>query len=91
MNDLPPPLTPTRRAARQRAQQELFQTHPNRYVAYLDVWTGDSLERRVLVAADTLAECHRLMAELPAELLDMATVTHTPGSDTFVVPTSVLG
>jgi hypothetical protein len=83
-DDLPVPLNPAQRAARRRAQEELFKAHPNRYVAYLDVWTGDDLDRRVLAAADTLAECHRLMDPLPADVLDRAVVTHTPDPDTFV-------
>lgn len=82
-----PRLNPAQRAARRRAQQELFEAHPGRYVAYLDVWTGDSLERRVLVAADTLAECHRLMGALSPDILDRVTVTHAP-AEAFDVPTS---
>jgi hypothetical protein len=89
-NDHPPRLNPARRAARRKAQQELFATHPNKYVVYLDVWTGDSVERRALVVAETLAECHRLMDELPAETRERATVTHVPPADSFAVPTTTI-
>ncbi len=77
--------------ARRRAQLEVSRAHPDKYVVYLDIWTGDSLERRVLAAADGLAECHRLMNELPAEVCERATVTRTPAPDTFVVPTAAVG
>jgi hypothetical protein len=49
------------------------------------------LERRVLVAADTLAECHRRMDELSDDVLERAAVTHTPGAETLVAPTAVPG
>ncbi len=90
-SDFPPRLNSAQRTARRRAQLELFRARPNQYVAYLDIWTGDSLERRVLAAADGLADCHRLMDDLPAELRERTTVTRTPAPDAFVVPTSVVG
>lgn len=89
--DLPPRLNSAQRAARRQAQLAVSRAHPNQYVAYLDIWTGDSLERRVLAMADGLAECHRLMDELPADVRDRAAVTRTPAPDAFVVPTSAVG
>ena len=84
-------LNSAQRTARRRAQLDMSRAHPDQYVVYLDTWTGDSLERRVLVVADGLAECHRLMDDLPAELRERTTVTRTPAPDAFVVPTSVVG
>ena len=89
--DLPPHLNAAQRAARRHAQLEVSRAHPNQFVAYLDIWSGDSLERHVLAAADGLADCHRLMDELPADVRDRATVTRTPAPDAFVVPTSAVG
>ncbi len=90
-SDLSPGLNSAQRVARRRAQLELSRARPNQYVVYFDVWTGDSLERRVLVAADDLAECHRLMDGLTAEIRARATITRTPAPDAFLVPTSAVG
>jgi hypothetical protein len=87
-NGLPPRLNAAQRAARRQAQLELSQAHPDRYVVYIDIWTGDSLERRPLVVAETLGECHRLMDALPIDVRERAVVTRIPPADSFFIPTA---
>lgn len=50
-----PHLNPAYEAERQRALSELLEKHPGQLVAYLDNWTGTTLDR-VVVAADADAQ-----------------------------------
>lgn len=87
-DQLPPPMSLAKQASLQRAENEVFQKHPHSYVVYLDIWTGDELERRVLAVSLTLAECHKKMRELPTDVRKAAQTTHTPpGGNVCFVPT----
>ena len=63
-----------------RADLRLQLEYPDRYVAYLDAWTGQGegrrLTRRVVADAPTLPELHALLARLPADVRARATLEY---------------
>jgi hypothetical protein len=73
---LPPPLTKAQGMARRREDFALHENYPDRYVAYIDTWTGDELHRVVLFAAKECAEFHKLLDALDPEARRRVETTH---------------
>src|SRR4051794_8509413 len=63
-----PRPSPARIAAMRRADTVIDETFPGMLVAYVDNWTGDELDRVVVVAATTTAEFHRQLTGLESEV-----------------------
>ncbi|MCI0457677.1 MAG: hypothetical protein L0Z62_11965 [Gemmataceae bacterium] len=69
-------------AARSRLREDLRLQleYPDRYVAYLDTWSGrgeaQCLRRQVVADAHSLPELHARLAELPAEVRAKATLEY---------------
>jgi hypothetical protein len=69
-------------AARSRLREDLRLQleYPDRYVAYIDTWTGQGegqcLVRQVVADAPALAELHARLAQLPAEVKARATLDY---------------
>jgi hypothetical protein len=65
---LRPPLTPTQGAARRKADEALRANYPKQFVAYLDTWRGDELDRVVVAASADRDEYQRQVAALPPDV-----------------------
>jgi hypothetical protein len=73
-----PPTTPARGAARRKAYLALQDTYPGQYVAYVDNWTGDELDRVVVAFATEVAEFHDKLDQLPADVRERVKTTRVP-------------
>jgi hypothetical protein len=73
-----PPTTPARGAARRKADLALQDTHPGQYVAYVDNWTGDELDRVVVAFATEVADFQAALKSLPADLRARVRTTRVP-------------
>lgn len=81
MNEVLRQHPPTNRAqglARQHADLDLQSNYPGRYVAFVDVWTGDELERTVVTSAAEVGEFHGKLSELTPEVRRRVTTTRVP-------------
>ena len=84
----PPPLTRKQGLARWAADHEIHEKYPNQYVAYIDVWNGEELDRRVLWTAATLEESVALrrsfdptnQGQLTVLWVDEPDVIHSPSA-----------
>jgi hypothetical protein len=85
-SQFPPPLTRAQSAARRREDARMQDSHPGCYVAYLDEWNGDVLNRQVLLVATTPADFHAKMSCLDLGLRKKVQLTRIPGSDWSPVP-----
>jgi len=65
---LHPPTTRVRGLARWAADRALQDKYPGQYVAYIDNWNGDEIDRVVVAHTPDLEEFHRLLATLEPEL-----------------------
>lgn len=75
---LHPPTPPVRGRARQRADVALQDTHPGLYVAYLDNWTGDELERVVVASAAEISDVYAALTQLPPDARARVATTFVP-------------
>jgi hypothetical protein len=73
-----PPTTPARGAARRKADLSLQDAYPGLYVAYLDNWSGDELERVVVASAAEVRNFHTALRGLSAEIRARVTTTRVP-------------
>lgn len=87
----PPPLTRKQGLARWAADRELFEHYPNQYVAFIDSWYGEELDRRVIGTARTLAEYSSMMQGFDAEVRKRVTVRRVPEPDVVSSPSAFLG
>ena len=74
----PPPLTQRQGAARRRAELAMSKEYPGQYVAYLDTWAGDNLEREIVASASETVEFHALLRQLEPEVRRRLEVTLVP-------------
>jgi hypothetical protein len=72
----PPPLTRKQGLARWAADHEIQRKYPLQYVAYLDVWDGEELDRRVLAATTTREECEAKLGGLDPETRGKVEITY---------------
>lgn len=77
----PPPLTRKQGLARWAADHEISKKYPFRYVAYLDVWNGENLDRQVLAATSTREECEAKLVGLDAETRGKVEITYVDDPD----------
>jgi hypothetical protein len=84
--NFPPPLNPAQAAARREADHTLDEKYAGSYVAYLDTWAGDKLDRVVVVAAADPAEFHRRLATLDTDVRRRVEVTLVPDPDGLFAP-----
>jgi hypothetical protein len=64
-----PPTTAAQAAARRKADEELEAKYPvGCYLAYLDNWTGDELNRVVVAASTDWDEYQRQLKALPPDI-----------------------
>jgi hypothetical protein len=75
---LRPPTTPARGKARQRADLALQDKYPGQYVAYVDNWTGDELDRVVVASAIEVADFHDKIDKLPTDVQEQVQRTLVP-------------
>src|SRR5438045_3510976 len=73
-----PPTTRARGLARWKADRELQDGYPDQYVAYIDNWNGDELDRVVVAHASDIEEFHRLLAALDPGVRDRVQKSHVP-------------
>src|SRR4051812_44417843 len=73
-----PPTTPARGRARQNADLALQDTYPGQYVAYLDNWTEDELDRVVVASAVEVADFHDKLKTLPPDVRERVMMTLVP-------------
>jgi DNA-directed RNA polymerase specialized sigma24 family protein len=78
--------TPAQAAALRAADQQLFEQHPGKHVAYADAWSGDTLHREVVIAAASAVEFQRLLAALPEHVRKVVILTQMPDADVFDCP-----
>ncbi len=81
-----PPTSRVRGLARWKADHEIDEKYAGQYVAYLDNWNGDELDRVVVAAAVEAAEFQRLLADLDPAVRDRVEMTHVPPADVVEVP-----
>ncbi len=68
---LRPPLTAVQGAARRQADEDLKAKYPvGCYLAYLDNWTGDELERVVIASNTDWDEYQRQLDALPSAICE---------------------
>lgn len=66
---LRPPTTAAQAAARRKAREAMEATYPPRcYVAYVDNWTGDELDRVVVAASTDWDEYQRQLVAVPQDV-----------------------
>jgi hypothetical protein len=82
----PPPLTKAQSAARRREDARMHDAHPGCYVAYLDEWDGDVLNRRMLLVARTPAELQEKMSAIAPALRRKLQLTLIPDAETIPFP-----
>jgi hypothetical protein len=87
---LPPPLTKAQGMARRRADLALDEKYAGHYVAYIDTWSGDELERTVVAAAAEVGEFHDKLDKLPPEVRERIELTHLPPADVIPAPSGWL-
>ena len=63
---------PKRRAAERAARDELTAKYPGQFVAYLDAWDGERLNRQILVASRSSAEVDAVLRARP----DLEAIRH---------------
>jgi hypothetical protein len=78
---LRPPTSPAQGAARWKADLALQDKYPGQYVAYVDNWTGDELDRVVVAFATGVREFHRRFDELPADVRERVSTSLVPDPD----------
>lgn len=78
MTDMFPHLDPAYEAERQRATDELDANYPGLLVAYVDTWTGRTLDRAVVVATADEREFRDRLAALPPDVRRRVELTHVP-------------
>ena len=86
----PPPLTRKQGLARWAADHEIHEKYPNQYVAYIDIWDGEELNRRILWTAGTSKEYARLIGQLDPEMRRKVTAIHTGEPDVLFAPVAFL-
>lgn len=79
---LRPPTSAARAAARRRADEELEAKYPvGCYVAYLDNWTGDALDRVVVAASTDWDEYQRQLGVLAPDVRSRVEIDHIRDPD----------
>lgn len=68
---------PKRSAAERAAREELTAKYPGQFVAYLDAWDGERLNRQVLAADASIGEVHAVLWARP----DIEAIRHTLSVD----------
>jgi hypothetical protein len=87
-----PKLTRTQHLARIREDQAMFDAYPGRYVAYIDNWEGETLNRTIVFVADGVEDYGKKFHELTAEVREKIDITLTPDPDEgFSCPSVMLG
>jgi hypothetical protein len=56
---------PRRSAAEQAEYAAMSEKYPGQFVAFLDTWDGEKLTRRVIAAAESVAELHSQLRARP--------------------------
>ncbi len=85
-----PRPSPAHLAERRRADQMIDDTYPGKLVAYVDNWTGDTLDRVVVAASDDAAEFQRLLAALDPDTRRRIDMMNVPEADVIEVPSVFL-
>ena len=83
---LRPPTPRVRGLARWKADAALDEKYAGQFVAYVDNWNGDELDRVVVAAAVEAADFQRLLADLDPAIRSRVEMTHLPPSDVIDVP-----
>ncbi|MBA4186693.1 MAG: hypothetical protein C0467_01615 [Planctomycetaceae bacterium] len=73
-----PPTTRAKGMARWAADRALQDKHPGQYVAYIDNWIGDELDRVVVANTPDLEEFNRLLKALEPGVRNQMQRTHVP-------------
>jgi len=75
---LHPPTTRARGLARWAADRALQDKHPGQYVAYIDNWNGDEIDRVVVAHSPDLEQFNRLLQALEPVVRKQMQRTHVP-------------
>src|SRR5580693_4685131 len=76
-----PKLTRTQHLARIREDQAMFDAYPGRYVAYIDNWEGETLNRTIVFVADGVEDYGRKYDELAQDVRAKTRVIRAPEAD----------
>jgi hypothetical protein len=73
-------------AARREADYAMDEKYAGNYVAYIDNWSEDKLERTIVAFATEVAAFQDKLAQLPQEIRTRVQLTQIPEADTFSAP-----
>jgi hypothetical protein len=85
-----PPMTRARGLARRKADLAMDEKYAGNYVAYIDTWTGEELDRTVVAVAPGVAEFHDELAKLPPDVRKRVECTHLSPADVISAPSAWL-
>jgi hypothetical protein len=84
---------PKRAAAEQAEREVLVAKYPGQFVAYLDAWDGERLNRTVLAAAESLSQFHQQLGAHPEYQTHRTEIVVTqirdPKDDSILIPSLV--
>lgn len=84
--NLRPAVTAAQLAARSQADYAMDEKYAGNYVAYIDTWTRDELERMIVTFAAEVADFHDKLSKLPQEIRARVQLTQIPDADTLSAP-----
>lgn len=87
---LHPPMTREQGLARRQADLDLGENYAGNYVAYIDTWTGDNLERTVVASAEEAADFQTELAKLTPDVRNRVRCTNLPPRDVINAPSGWL-